>query len=314
MTNRSPRVSIGLPVFNGEKYLREALDSLVNQDLEDFELILSDNASTDSTEAICREFESKDRRIRYYRNETNIGASRNYNRVFELARGEFFKWASHDDICHPSLIRRCLERFQEAPESTVLVYSKTDIIDELGRFKQSSMDAVDSASSWPHIRLARVIWFVSFANALWGLARSSALRRTRLMGVTEADLVLLAELALQGELVEIPEVLYFQRRHPECAIPSAVSEEALLAWHDPQRANDRLWLPHWERVYIEYLRGVYHAELSAMNKVLCYFTVPSVVYWQRFLKWTGPFRHRHGLYLGKVPKGVDVAKQPGTSH
>src|SRR6185295_18844558 len=149
MTLSSPRVSIGLPVYNGEKYLARALTSLVSQDFEDFELILSDNASADSTEAICREFAAKDSRIRYYRNETNIGATKNYNRVFELAHGEFFKWASHDDECHPSLIRRCLETFSRAPDPTVLVFAKAEIIDELGNVKYLSPDNISSSSRQP---------------------------------------------------------------------------------------------------------------------------------------------------------------------
>src|SRR5947207_10432807 len=123
MTERPPKVSIGLPVFNGEKFLAGALNGLLQQEFEDFELIISDNASTDSTEAICRDFATKDRRIRYQRNKTNIGASGNYNRVFELARGDFFKWASHDDECHPSLVRRCLETFDDAPALAVLVFT-----------------------------------------------------------------------------------------------------------------------------------------------------------------------------------------------
>src|SRR5262245_39989679 len=154
MNTFTPRVSIGLPVFNGEKYLARALNSLLSQDFEDFELIVSDNASTDLTEDICREFSAKDQRVRYYRNETNIGATKNYNRVFDLARGEFFKWASHDDECHPSLVRRCMEQFQQAPPSAVLVYSKADIIDDFGQVKEPSLDHIDSPSSWPNIRLA----------------------------------------------------------------------------------------------------------------------------------------------------------------
>src|SRR5436853_274761 len=112
---RDPKVSIGLPVFNGETYLAGALNSFLSQDYEDFELIISDNASTDQTAAICKEHAAKDNRIRYYRNETNIGASPNYNRVFQLARGEFFKWGAHDDECHPTLLRRCLEIFRDGP-------------------------------------------------------------------------------------------------------------------------------------------------------------------------------------------------------
>jgi glycosyltransferase involved in cell wall biosynthesis len=94
-----PRLSIGMPVFNGEKYLKEALDSILAQTYSDFELLISDNASTDRTEQICREYAAKDRRIRYYRNEKNIGAPKNFNRVFELSSGKYFRWAT---FTHPS--------------------------------------------------------------------------------------------------------------------------------------------------------------------------------------------------------------------
>ena len=309
----TPRLSIGLPVYNGAQFLCSALDSILNQDYTDLELIISDNASTDQTPEICRRYAAKDRRISYHRNPENIGASGNYNRVFELARGEFFKWASHDDQCHPSFVRRCLERLLQEPASTVLVHTRADIIDEFGRFQEHSSDAISSSSSWPHIRLAKVISSVRFGHALWGVIRAEALRKTRLMGVIEADLVLLAELALQGELFEIPDVLYSQRRHPGCAIPTHQSAKALLAWHDPSRADDRILLPHWERVYVQYIKGVRHARLRSVDRLLCYGTVPVVSYGRRFLKWTRPFRHRYGLRRKKVSKGTQAYRQLETS-
>jgi len=296
MNSRSPRVSIGLPVFNGEKYLAGALSCLLNQDYEDFELIISDNASTDATESICREYAAKDLRIRYSRNETNIGASPNYNRVFQLARGEFFKWASHDDECHPSLVRRCLEVFRQAGPSAVLVFPEAEIIDEVGRVSFHSPDKISTAAARPFKRLASVLWSSSYAHSLWGLIRADALGRTRLMGCIEADHVLLSELALLGELIEIPEVLYWQRRHAGCAIPTHRTAHELLAWHDPTRANGRIFLPHWERVYIEYFKGIRHLPLSTGDRLLCFCTVPAVCYWGRFLRWSGPFRHRFGLH------------------
>ena len=109
MLNNKPRVSIGMPVFNGENYLAEALDSLLTQTFSDFELIISDNASTDKTEEICRAYAVRDQRIRYFRNQENLGASRNYNRVFELSSGEYFKWAAHDDLCAPEFLGRCVD-------------------------------------------------------------------------------------------------------------------------------------------------------------------------------------------------------------
>src|ERR1043166_768063 len=192
MATHQPKVSVGLPVFNGEKYLAGALGCLVQQDFEDFELIICDNASTDGTAAICHEFAAKDPRIRCFRNETNIGAGPNYNRAFQLARGEFFKWASHDDECHPSLLRRCLETFEKSPAATVLVFTKADIIDGEGRVMHPSPDNVSSSSPNPVERLARVLWSSAFAHSLWGLIRADALRRTRLMACLDAEHVLLA--------------------------------------------------------------------------------------------------------------------------
>ena len=95
--SKPPRISIGMPVYNGEQFLAGALDSVLTQDFEDFELIISDNASEDGTQKICLDYAARDRRIRYYRNEMNIGGSRNHSRVFELSAAEYFKWAHYDD-------------------------------------------------------------------------------------------------------------------------------------------------------------------------------------------------------------------------
>src|SRR5436190_5452531 len=202
-----PRISVGLPVFNGEAYLRRGLECLLAQDFESFELIICDNASTDATESICREFAAKDHRIAYYRNPANIGASANYNRVFRLARAPFFKWASHDDECHPSLLRRCLEALEAAPPSTVLAFPRCAIIDENDRITEWSPDTIH-ATGRPHARLASLLFHAKYAHGLWGVIRSDALRRTRLMGNLEADHIVLADLALLGDMVEIPELLY----------------------------------------------------------------------------------------------------------
>ena len=115
MNDKKPKVSIGLPVYNGEDFLAEALDSLLDQTYDDFELIISDNASTDSTADICTSYSAKDSRIRYLRSDVNLGAAVNYNLVFELATGEYFKWAAHDDICAPEFIGACVDILDRYP-------------------------------------------------------------------------------------------------------------------------------------------------------------------------------------------------------
>ena len=126
--NAVPRLSIGLPVYNGEKYLAEALEALLGQSYEDFELIISDNASTDGTAGICRRYEKQDSRIRYIRQPRNIGLVPNHNFVVGLARGELFKWAAHDDLYARDLLKRCVEALDENPQA-VFAHSWSVIID-----------------------------------------------------------------------------------------------------------------------------------------------------------------------------------------
>src|SRR5438105_14597753 len=127
-----PAISIGMPVRNGEKYVSQAIDSLLAQTFTDFELIICDNASTDRTERICREYAAKDGRIRYHRNERDIGPAQNYTRCFGLARGTYFRWHAHDDVCEPTYLARCLAVLQRDP-SVINCHSLTRVIDERGQ-------------------------------------------------------------------------------------------------------------------------------------------------------------------------------------
>src|SRR4051812_18779949 len=85
-------ITIGLPCYNSEKYLTQSIESLLKQTYGNFVLIISDNASTDGTEEICRRYAAADARVRYVRNPVNIGMSGNFNRVFSLAETKYFKW------------------------------------------------------------------------------------------------------------------------------------------------------------------------------------------------------------------------------
>src|SRR3954470_23138397 len=104
----TPRVTIGLPVYNGARYLAEAIESVLAQTFTDFELVISDNASTDATAAIALQYAARDPRVRYSRNRENIGSARNFGRAFELATGEFFKWMASDDLISPEFLENCV--------------------------------------------------------------------------------------------------------------------------------------------------------------------------------------------------------------
>src|SRR6267143_3848257 len=115
----APLLSIGLFVYNGERFLEETLDSILSQTFTDFELIISDNASTDSTGEISEAYVRRDSRIRYYRGEKNMGAGWNVRRVYELATGKYFKQAAVDDLLEPDFLRRCVEVLERDPDCVV---------------------------------------------------------------------------------------------------------------------------------------------------------------------------------------------------
>jgi glycosyltransferase involved in cell wall biosynthesis len=267
----SPRVSIGLPVYNGARFLRQALDSLLAQDCTDFELIISDNASTDGTPQICADYAARDPRVRYHRAGENRGAVWNHRRVVELARGRFFKWAAHDDECAPQMLRRCVETLASAPAGVVLVYPQAEIIDEHGRTVSLYRTSIECRDARPHRRLGRVVGSVELGTPMYGVARIEALRRTRLIDAfASSDFVFLAEMALLGEIWELPEPLLRKRFHPARATEAHKTPEAMASWLDPrQPSRPRRRLAPADRIDLEYLRSVWRSPLGLIDKIRC---------------------------------------------
>jgi glycosyltransferase involved in cell wall biosynthesis len=306
----SPRVSIGFPVYNGEKYAGLALDSLLQQDFEEFEIIISDNASTDRTGDICRDYARMDARIRYYRNDSNIGSAPNYEKVFRSARGLYFKWQAHDDVVHKGFLTRCVEAIENAGPSAVLVYPHCELIDDAGKILGSVAEHVGTRSPKAHKRVAVIARNVSYGSALNGLIRSNVLQRTQLSrSASYWDLALLAELALFGEIVEVPEVLMQQRTHAgnalalcsveqegkKCNVPDKASKrarKALLLWENPANAAKRVFLPTWEEQVWQILQRVYHAPLSKHERWRCIMTVLVNWYVRRLRTLGGCYKRR----------------------
>src|SRR5262245_52908080 len=175
---RKSRVALGLPVYNGERHLRRALDNVLAQDFEDFQLVISDNASTDGTQDICLEYARRDSRIRYSRNATNVGIAPNFQRAFRLSDGEYFKWLVHDDVCSPGFLRECVDLLDEAPDTVVLVYPRALQIDGDGKTLGPYEDHLDAREAKPSQRLERVLQHSGLCYAALGLHRSSALAKT----------------------------------------------------------------------------------------------------------------------------------------
>ncbi len=240
-----PRVSIGLPVYNGERYIAESVRSVLAQSFDDFELIVSDNASTDATVDIVERVADGDLRVTIVRNEANRGAAWNYNHVFELSSGELFRWHAHDDLLAPGLIERLVAEL-DADESVVLAHSWTRFIDADGQPVQVFRDDLHVISPHPADRLREVVQRLTFCNAVFGLVRSDVLARTALIGeFPGSDVPLLYELAVLGKFAVVPEDLFLRR--PGMSLKANRSNRALAAWFGPSARGTRLpsfWLWH----------------------------------------------------------------------
>src|SRR5207253_648120 len=174
MSREKPLVSFGMPVYDGERFIASALDSLLGQDYENFELLISDNASTDGTGEICRAYERRDARIHYYRNETNLGATKNFNRLLELSRGKYLMWAGAHDLLEPAMVSRCVELLED-DNAVVLSYPQAKHIDAEGLEIDSRMDKIDTRGMSIAERYAHVIWNVHSCHLVYGLVRREAL-------------------------------------------------------------------------------------------------------------------------------------------
>lgn len=277
MICNKPNLSVGLPVFNGEKYLRQALDSILNQTYKPFELIISDNASTDKTQKICQEYAGMDDRIKYFRNKSNIGAPGNYNLTFRLSRGKYFKWTAYDDLLAPEYLEKCV-KVLDTDSSVVLCHSLVGCIDEngilVGDYDSRTLHRISSAK--PHERFRDLISPKNTCWAIHAVMRSSSLRKTHLHGdYLDADRNLLAELGLMGRFYEIPEHLFFRRDHPQAYTRVYYSKQgvcnyrAQLFWWTGRKETRVLVLPHWKN-FLEYFISINRVRLKLYERLLCY--------------------------------------------
>jgi glycosyltransferase involved in cell wall biosynthesis len=206
-----PRLTIGLPIYNGEELLPQAIESLLTQKYDDFEVVISDNASVDGTPELCAGYAAQDPRIRSVRNERNLGSIPNFNKLVGLARGEYFKWAAHDDWCEPEFVGRCVEVLDADP-GVVLCHTKATRVDEDGHTMVVDLDPLDVRSPDPAERFRQVLWSLRAIYPIYGVIRTEALRRTQLFrSHSGSDRILLAELSLLGQLHQIPELLLYER-------------------------------------------------------------------------------------------------------
>jgi glycosyltransferase involved in cell wall biosynthesis len=280
------RVCIGIPVYNGQRYLAQAIESILSQTFEDLEIIISDNASTDQTGQICRDFAARDKRIKYERLTSNIGAILNYARTYKRSSGQYFKWAAHDDLCEPTFIEKCVEALDADP-SAVMAYPKAKFIDSAGNFIKDYNVKLPTDSNIPSVRF-RAIATADHRTTnnleIFGLMRRSAVDMIPQQGTyAGSDRVFLARLALYGRFVEVPEILFLSRDHPEQSIhtlPKYMQKKKSLVsrfvgsgqlppaeWFDPKYTG-KITFPEW-RLLSEYLSSTKYGWLNFRERSLC---------------------------------------------
>jgi glycosyltransferase involved in cell wall biosynthesis len=283
MSSDNPRVTVAIPVYNGDNYVSEAVDSILAQTFQDFEVIVCDNASTDRTEEICRGYAARDSRVTYHRNDVNRGIHRNFTRAARLSRGEYFMWLSHDDKLAPEFLKRCVAALDRDP-SVVLAYPKAIDIDDQGNHIAYKEQSLNVSSAKPHERFRELIRMEHNCEASLGLIRGDVLRRTEVLGnFADADRVLLAELALYGYYFRVPEFLFLHREHAlreTNVYPNRFQRTASLNPGAPAK----IVFPHF-RQFAEYLRSIRRAPLRWRDRIRCCWEMFgwTMRYWKRLV-------------------------------
>jgi glycosyltransferase involved in cell wall biosynthesis len=281
MSSRQPQVTVGVPVYNGEKFLREALDSILGQTFRDLIVRISDNGSTDSTASICEEYARRDARIEYRRHDTNRGAVWNFNELAREPATQYFAWHACDDVSYPTYLEACLAQFEAHP-TAILAYSRAESIDERGNVIAGNQPTLPLGAACVVDRFTACLAPIPYAeNATYGVIKTSALRRTRLFGpFGGSDRAFLAELSLYGPFARVDQIL-FKRR-----LPDASKSEAEVQKYNTARRS-RFSMREW-RILTWNLGSVRRAPAPPQGRSRLYGAIA-----RRLLK------HR-GLYVSEL--------------
>lgn len=271
-------VAVGMPVYNGERYLREAVEALLAQTYRDFALVISDNASTDGTGDIARELAARDPRVHYFRNPENVGVFRNYDLAFARTRSKYFKWAASNDLCAPRYIETCIAAL-EADPAICLAYPGTVLFtDDPARGTPYELDP-DVRDPDPVTRFQRLLGALRLNNAFNGVYRADALRRTSLNGeYMGSDIVVVAEIALMGHVAHLPGSLFYRRMTPEAA--SAARDPASRRAFFAGTGRDVHGTPTLDK-NLQLIRAVRATELSPSERRRAWSYLLRRLWWSR---------------------------------
>lgn len=278
-----PKVSIGLPVYNGANYLDEAIASVVAQTENDWELIIGDNASDDITPDIASTWAKRDDRIRYLRHPENRGAAFNYNSVLEGAVGSYLKWMAHDDLCGPGFLSVCTPYLDSDP-SIAMAYPSPVDIDAHGAVLGPRDAGLDFGQDQPCQRFRATTNQAHAVLAVFGVFRrelfDAGVRHGDYPG---ADRVLLMEMAMFGRIVEVPDQEYFHREHDERysqRFKNATFEEQAEWFRTGGSANRQI--PHLLRAR-GYASAILRSPITLRQQLCCF---------AHLAKWTASMRRR----------------------
>jgi glycosyltransferase involved in cell wall biosynthesis len=273
-----PRVSIGMPVYNREKYVGASIEAHLNQTFGDFELILTDNCSTDRSEEVCRSYAAKDSRVKYYRNPVNLGAAGNYRRCWELATGEYFRWTPSDDLVSPNLLERAVSILDDDP-SIFVAYPRTKLIDADGNFTADFDENLHLMDDRPSERWKGVHRNIRLGNLHYGLNRADIFRKTGLLrSYSGGDFPLIAEMSLYGKFYEIQDAFFYRRIHEEAG-SSMKGNADLMAFYDPKK-REKLFLYNWVH-WGANMKSITRAPISVSEKSRTYWFEMRRLMWGR---------------------------------
>jgi len=252
-----------MPVYNRELYVAAAIESHLNQTYADFELVITDNASTDRSQEICRSYAAKDPRVKYHRNPRNMGAAGNYNRCFQLSTGEYFRWTPSDDLVSPNLLERAVA-ILDADSTIFVAYPKTKLIDRAGNVIGDFDEALHLMDERPSQRWKGVQQNLRLGNLHYGLNRSDTFRKTGLLrNYNGGDFPLIAEMSLYGKFFEIPDAFFYRRMH-EGASSALKNSADVMAFYDPSK-REKLFLYNWTHLGAHF-KSVARAPISVAEK------------------------------------------------
>lgn len=275
---KMPKLTIGLPVRNGENFITPALESLLSQSFEDFNVLIIDNASSDSTQNICREYTKRDARVQYIRNEHNIGAAPNFNKCFFLSRSTYFKWMAHDDVLGPEYLRFCIDAL-DANADAVLCQSGIEIINENGDILYYYNKEDNRFRSTNRVeRFRNAIDLRYDCISIFGVIRSEKLRQTALIkSYVGSDRELLAHLSILGPFAWIDQALFYSREHQARSV-RAIKKYRRGSWFDT-RHNALVLLPHFKFV-TSVSRTFLFKSKASVYEIVCLFSVIGEWLWK----------------------------------